>query len=72
MASTDERVEEEIRNILASGEDATHGWSDQQVVVEASRRAGSASAPEGAAMGHWSTMIAAIRSETDNDGQTRV
>lgn len=71
MASTDGRIEEEIRDIVASGEDVIHGWSDRQLVAEAGRRAGIASDAEGVAMDRWGAVIAAIRSETDNDGQTR-
>ena len=40
MSATDDRIEEEIRNILASGEESTRGWSDQRIVAEASRRVG--------------------------------
>jgi hypothetical protein len=72
MASTDGRMEEEIRNILASGEEATRGWSDQHVIAEATRRiGGTMDAIDGAAMHRWKAMIAQLRSATDNDGQTR-
>lgn len=71
MTSTDGRMEEEIRTIIRGGEDTTHGWSDRQIIAEASRRAGGANAPERAAMDRWGATIAAIRAETDNDGQTR-
>lgn len=69
MAAAHGRVEEEIRNILASGDEATRGWSDEQIVAEAYRRAG-ADAP-GGATNQSGDMVARIRSSMDNDGQTR-
>jgi hypothetical protein len=71
MSATDSRMEEEIRNILASGEESTRGWSDQRIVSEASQRVGSTDTIDDTAMQRWSAMIAHLRSATDNDGQTR-
>jgi len=75
MASTDGPMMDEIRNILAGGEDITQGWSDERIVEEANRRvgnrAGSTTMPAVGAMDRWGTLIAEIRSETDNDGQER-
>jgi hypothetical protein len=75
MASTDGPMIEEIRTILAGGEDITHGWSDERIVEEASRRVGNRAdnTAETAvrAMDRWGAVIAEIRSETDNDGQER-
>jgi hypothetical protein len=72
MSATDDRMEEEIRNILASGEESTRGWSDQRIVAEASRRVGNgAVAIDETAMRRWGAIIAHLRSATDNDGQTR-
>jgi len=69
MAAADGRVEEEIRNILASGDEATRGWSDEQIVAEAYRRAGTDTSGE--ATSDSGDMVARIRSGMDNDGQTR-
>jgi hypothetical protein len=55
-----------LREIIESQEDIRNGWSDQRIVEEASRRAGAT-----VAGGEWSTLIAEIRSATDNDGQER-
>lgn len=71
MASTDDPVVEEIRNILAEGEDVAQGWSDRRIVEEATRRAGGTTPPAAGATDRWVAMIAEIRSETDNDGQER-
>ena len=71
MASTDSPVVEEIRGILAEGEDVAQGWSDQRIVEEASRRAGNTTTLAAGAMDRWGAVIAEIRSETDNDGQER-
>jgi hypothetical protein len=72
MATTDGRMEEEIRTIIESGEDTTQGWSDQRIVAEANRRMGGGTdAIDEAAMDRWEAAIAHLRSATDNDGQTR-
>lgn len=71
MAATDGRMEEAIRDILTSGDETTHGWSDEQVIAEARKRAGDVATAPGGAMDRWEQMIAEIRSATDNDGQTR-
>ena len=72
MASTDGPMAEEIRKILADGEDITHGWSDERIVAEASRRVGNRAGGKTAdAVEDWGTVIAEIRSGTDNDGQER-
>ncbi|MGI8857683.1 MAG: hypothetical protein ACR2JW_18265 [Thermomicrobiales bacterium] len=70
MTSTDGQMEEAIRDILASGEEATHGWSDQQIIAEARRRAGAADSDH-AMMDRWEILVTQLRSGTDNDGQTR-
>lgn len=71
MATTDRRIETEIRRILDDHTDTTRGWSDAQIVAEASRRAGQDAAPDPATMARWSARVAQMRGETDNDGMTR-
>jgi hypothetical protein len=66
MARTDEPIVEEIRTIIESQEDILNGWSDLRIVEEASKRAGAT-----VAGGDWPSLIAEIRSATDNDGQER-
>jgi hypothetical protein len=66
MAGTGEPIVEAIRTIIENQEDIVHGWSDQRIVEEASRRTGATLAG-----GDWSSLIAEIRSATDNDGQER-
>jgi hypothetical protein len=62
-------VEEEIRTIVRSGEDVRNGWSDREIVREASQRAGH-DTPDAALADRLEATVIAIRSETDNDGQT--
>ncbi len=75
MAMTDGLIEDELRTIIANGEDVASAWSDDEVIAEASRRArgraGSmvTSGPNAAAMDHWLAVIAACRQGTD--GQER-
>ncbi len=77
MSVTDGMIEEELRKILENGEDAASGWSDDEVIVEASRRAyGRAGlmithAPDTAMMDHWEAMIAEIRSEAGEQETVR-
>jgi hypothetical protein len=79
MAAADRSaaVKEQIRQIVTDGEDTRQGWGDEQIVAEAMRRVrGSArsadtSGPAIDATDDWSAIISEIRSETDNDGQTR-
>ena len=71
MASNDGRMEEAIRGILESGEETTRGWSDEQVIAEARKRAGDAADATDDATDRWTAVIAEMRSATDNDGQTR-
>ena len=75
MSMTDGLIEDELRTIIANGEDVAAAWSDDAIIAEASRRAhgraGSmvTSGPNAAAMDHWLAVIAACRQGTD--GQER-
>ncbi len=39
MSMMDGMVEEELRAIVANGEDVASAWTDEEVIVEANRRA---------------------------------
>ena len=80
MSMTDGLIDEELRMIVANGEDVARAWSDDAIIAEASRRArgraGSmvTSGPDAEAMDHWRAMIAAYRQGTDREDKahTRV
>ncbi len=80
MSMTDGLIDEELRTIIANGEDVAAAWSDDAIIAEASRRAhgraGSmvTSGPNAAAMDHWRAVIAACRQGTDGEDKahTRV
>lgn len=70
MSVTDGLIEEELHKILENGEAVASGWSDDEIIAEASRRAYGraglmiAHAPDAAAIHHWEAMIAEIRADT--------
>ena len=71
MTQTDGLVEDEVRKIIASGEDVTNSWDEVQVVAEASRRAHhraglmTTNAPETDDMEHWQAVMAQARADND-------
>jgi hypothetical protein len=73
MASIDALIEEELRKIVASGEDAATAKDDATIIEEASRRARSraglmtANAPSADAQEHWGGVLAAIREEGEGE-----
>ncbi len=70
MSMTDGLIDEELRMIVANGEDVARAWSDDAIIAEASRRArgraGSmvTSGPDATAMDNWRAVIAACRHGT--------
>ena len=70
MARAESPVVEQIRRIIENEDDVLNGWGDEQIVAEAVRRAGDGT-EAGAEKERWATVIAEIRSATDNDGQER-
>ena len=80
MSMTDGLIDEELRTIIANGEDVAAAWSDDAIITEASRRAhGRAGSmvtrgPDAATMDHWRAVIAACRQgRADQEGaQTRI